>query len=463
MIQNMDSETNEILTAIDIIQKFTKRLNNETNYENITCDEKKLINICCSLNKFKTILNNSSISHRTHKPEKKYSNMCYMCKEPFTNSLNSYQNHNTHICIECDDINYQRRNVKYDLTGKIALVTGGRIKIGFYTALNLLRNNCKVIITSRFAENALERYQKEEDFDKWKHNLDIYQVNFCRLREVYNFIRDVKSTYPKLDFLINNAAQTIRRPMEFYENLRGSNSCVKTNIKRIYGDYFENYTELERSIDYKNLKHSYLNDNPSTIGSKNCIQSLSLGILTNRTMGLTNRMIELNKIYFPKGKTDEHGQQLDMRNTNSWVKNLHEIDIVECVEVQVVNSLVPFILNSELKQLLVNENDEYSWIINVSSMEGKFNQKNKTSFHPHTNMAKAGLNMMTRTCGSDYINDRIVMVSVDTGWNTVEQPCSYHIKSPLDCIDGAARILDPIFRKLTKHGVIYKDFMVTTF
>lgn len=126
-----------------------------------------------------------------------------------------------------------------------------------------------------------------------------------------------------------------------------------------------------------------------------------------------------------------------------------------------INTIVPFHLNKELKQMLTKNNGEYSWIINVSSMEGSFSRKGKTHFHPHTNMAKAALNMMTRTCGSDYIKSNIVMVSVDTGWNNIEQPLSYQYESPLDCEDGAARVLDPIYRELKKHSIFYKNFEIT--
>ena len=122
-----------------------------------------------------------------------------------------------------------------------------------------------------------------------------------------------------------------------------------------------------------------------------------------------------------------------------------------------VNAIAPFFITQQIKNMLKKEKKEYSWVISVSSMEGKFN-RNKTSAHPHTNMAKAALNMMTRTCGIDYIKDNIVMVSVDSGWNTLEEPNSYDKTSPIDCVDGATRILDPIFRELKAYAIFYKDF-----
>lgn len=53
------------------------------------------------------------------------------------------------------------------------------------------------------------------------------------------------------------------------------------------------------------------------------------------------------------------------------------------------------------------------FIINVSAMEGKFN-RSKTPNHPQTNMAKAALNMMTRTSAQDYAEDLIFMNCADT-------------------------------------------------
>jgi NAD(P)-dependent dehydrogenase (short-subunit alcohol dehydrogenase family) len=104
------------------------------------------------------------------------------------------------------------------------------------------------------------------------------------------------------------------------------------------------------------------------------------------------------------------------------------------------------------------------WIINVSSMEGQFYKIYKGSTHPHTNMAKAALNMMTRTCGSDFATDRIWMNSVDTGWVSDENPNSWNreFTCPLDELDGAMRVLDPIFTSVQTgkncHSLFFKDY-----
>ena len=135
---------------------------------------------------------------------------------------------------------------------------------------------------------------------------------------------------------------------------------------------------------------------------------------------------------------------------------------------QIINSIVPFHLINELKGLMGGEKP--SWIINVSSMEGVFYRLGKSYYHPHTNMAKAALNMITRTSGRDLKNENIFMNSVDTGWVTNENPyflakkheSRHDFIPPLDCIEGAMRVLDPIYQGVCEglfpFGKFLKDY-----
>src|SRR6185436_15507244 len=125
---------------------------------------------------------------------------------------------------------------------------------------------------------------------------------------------------------------------------------------------------------------------------------------------------------FPVGLLDRDLQQLDLRGRNSWRLLLDEISTVELLEVQLVNAIAPFILNARLKPLMTRTPERDKHIVNVSAMEGQFYRRFKTTRHPHTNMAKAALNMMTRTSAADYHADGIHMNSVDTGWITDEDP-----------------------------------------
>ena len=319
---------------------------------------------------------------------------CYICKVPLLDVQI--------ICSICTVFNNLKRNQTKLLVNKVALVTGGRIKIGFYTALKLLRSGVRVIVTTRFGDDALKRYGAEIDYSFFKDSLDVVECDFTCLKDVNRLISYIKTEYVRIDYLINNAAQTIYRPREFYKYIHNSSD-----------------------------------------GSSNCSSQLST--------------------YFPPGFVDEHNQQIDLRPVNSWVEKIEDVNIYELVEVLTINTIVPFYITQQLLPCLKSEKGKgYSYVINVSSMEGKFSRY-KASTHPHTNMAKASLNMMTRTCGIDLKkNYKIIMVSVDTGWNTIEEPLSYDIKAPLDCIDGAARILDPIYSGLKHPGIFYKDFVKTT-
>ena len=176
--------------------------------------------------------------------------------------------------------------------------------------------------------------------------------------------------------------------------------------------------------------------------------------------------------FFPRGLYDDDGQQLDLRRHNTWRSVLQNVSLGEFMEVFVVNTVAPFILNKELKSHLRKKKEARKFIVNVSAMEGQFNRKGKNKFHPHTNMAKAALNMMTRTAALEYVDCDIYMTSVDTGWVSDERP--FHLakreekkgfRLPLDCIDGAARVYDPIVTgynstEKPQYAVFLKDYNV---
>src|SRR5690606_5205348 len=155
---------------------------------------------------------------------------------------------------------------------------------------------------------------------------------------------------------------------------------------------------------------------------------------------------------FPMGRLDGDLQQVDLRAVNSWRLGLADVSSTELLEVQLVNAVAPFVLNAKLKPLMLKTPNRDKHIVNVSAMEGQFYRTFKSDRHPHTNMAKAALNMMTRTSAADYAKDGIHMNSVDTGWITDEDPAALAERKrleqgfhpPLDNIDAAARIVDPI-------------------
>lgn len=153
--------------------------------------------------------------------------LCYTCAKKFTKVHHFYDK----LCPPCADLNYKKRNQKADLTGnyccihcnmhkgKIALVTGGRIKIGYEIVLILLRCGATVITTTRFPKDASLRFSKEKDFDQWKDRLQIYGLDFRYLPSVIEFAEFLKRKLPRLDIIINNAAQTVRKPPAYYSHL----------------------------------------------------------------------------------------------------------------------------------------------------------------------------------------------------------------------------------------------------
>lgn len=375
------------------------------------------------------------------KPLKKAKYTCYTCGTVYSELHKFYDR----LCTECAKLNYEKRNQKVDLKGKVALVTGGRVKIGYEIVLMLLRNNAFVIVTSRFPKDTALRFSKEKDFDDWKDRLNIYGLDFRHIPSVIQFTDMILEKYERLDILINNAAQTIKRPPMFYNHLKDIEcKTLSYEFDKILPNDFQMKTLLlEGNDDLKNVSVS---------------SQLSLIPMTSEDTKYTEKE-------FPKDALDINGQQIDLRTKNTWNSDLCEIPIVEFVEVQAINATAPFILVSRLRPLMAKIQDIDKWIINVSAMEGQFYRLRKTTKHVHTNMMKAALNMMTRTSGADFAKDRIYMNAVDTGWVTDERPVNEQttlFTVPLDEIDGAARCLDPVFTGIltgvNEHSKFYKDY-----
>ena len=377
---------------------------------------------------------------------------CYVCKEEYRRLHAFYDQ----LCVPCGNFNYRKREPEADLSGRVALVTGARVKIGYQAAILLLRAGAHVIVLTRFPRDAAARYAAEADFADWGGRLEIHGIDLRHTPSVEGLCAELLRSHSRLDFLINNACQTVRRPSGFYGHLMDgelkSTNLLPADQRRLLASDHGPRQRHVLPADYQ--------------GTDARAALLSQVPLVPEDLGAGGEL-------FPAGQLDADLQQVDLRTTNSWRLMLDEVPAVELLEVHLVNAVAPFILNGRLRPLMQAVPTEDKHIVNVSAMEGQFYRALKTARHPHTNMAKASLNMMTRTSAPDYVEDGIHMNSVDTGWVTDEDPAllaarkivEHAFSPPLDIVDGAARIVAPIFDGLNSGdhawGLFFKDYKVT--
>jgi len=289
------------------------------------------------------------------------------------------------------------------------MVTGARVKIGYQAAIKLLRAGARVIVTTRFPHDAARRYAEEADYPSFCDRLQIYGLDLRHTPSVERFAKHLDSHLDRLDFILHNACQTVRRPPGYYAHLMAreadSPALLPGGAQRLLADYeaLRQHGEAPR-----------LAAGEADLGLRAPALLSQIAAVAGDTVA--------GSALFPEGKLDADQQQIDLRDLNSWRLTLAEVPTVELFEVVLVNAIAPFVLSARLKPLMVRQITRDKHIVNVSAMEGQFYRAFKTDKHPHTNMAKAALNMLTRTSAPDYLASGIHMNSVDTGWVTDEDP-----------------------------------------
>ena len=376
---------------------------------------------------------------------------CYICKQNYTEVDAFYHQ----MCPSCAAINRSHRDARTDLTGRRALLTGGRAKIGMYIALRLLRDGAHTTITTRFPKDAVRRFSAMDDSGDWLHRLRIVGIDLRDPAQVVALADSVAEAGP-LDILINNAAQTVRRSPGAYAPLAAAEAEPLPDGPLPELLTFDHVSDAHPAALAGSLSEHPL---PHTAGGVTGEQLSRLALLAGSAS--MDRVLDQTAI-------DAGGLVPDLHSINSWTQRVNEVDALELLEVQLCNMTAPFILVSRLRAAMAASPARRKYIVNVSAMEGVFGRGYKGPGHPHTNMAKAALNMLTRTSAAEMLTDGILMTAVDTGWITDERPHYTKVRlaeegfhAPLDLVDGAARVYDPIVageNGVDLYGCFLKDY-----
>ncbi len=394
-------------------------------------------------------------------PELSEPRKCYVCKAPYRRLHRFYDQ----LCPACGDENLARRTAMVDLRGRVALVTGARVKIGYQAALLLLRSGCGVVACTRFPRDAAARYAREADFEAWRDRLTVHGVDLRHTPSVELLCQRLEAELPRLDFQLHNACQTVRRPPGFYGHLLEREQAPFASLPAAERALLRDHEAFREALRGRDAAAGVVH--PALLTQARSAADL---LLPGR------EALEL----FPRGVLDQDLQQVDLRRHNSWRLRLDEVPTLELLEVLLVNATAPFVMTARLKPLMLRaatpppgtatSGDPARHVVLVSAMEGQFYREHKTDRHPHTNMAKAALNMLVRTSAPDYARDGIHLNAVDTGWVTDEDPAhlaerkaeEHAFSPPLDVVDGAARIVAPIVDgfRTGRHqaGLFFKDY-----
>jgi NAD(P)-dependent dehydrogenase (short-subunit alcohol dehydrogenase family) len=401
---------------------------------------------------------------------KKQKRKCYICRFYISNPHILYPA----LCEPCGSFNFAESSLSLpnnlSLHNKMALITGGRVNLGFHCALRLLRCGARTIVSTRYPLDSEMRYRAEHDFNDWADRLRIVGADFRTAKDAFGLVSAVKSIVREwneadgatgegsLHVLINNAAQTLT-------------------------DSPGNETKAsEREEDLR-----------ERLGSSRLQVGYEGGYRARIWGGGLRPMLEPDTQEVEQKHENRSVSLAGAQTKSSWVQTLPEIPYEDMIAAHSVNSFVPLILCRELLPLMGStarssqgSHEEASheqlphhiprasggasrplgYIVNVSSREGIFESRpenySKAGFHVHTNMSKAALNMLTETESTPaWKTRRVAMNTVDPGYMSAapefqgegRYPC------PIGFEDGAARVLWPVAVGETRGTAIRGRFL----
>ncbi|MEE8524582.1 MAG: SDR family NAD(P)-dependent oxidoreductase, partial [Thermoanaerobaculia bacterium] len=268
---------------------------------------------------------------------------CYVCKQDYSQIHHFYDQ----LCPECAEFNFVKRTELADLSGRVALVTGGRVKIGYQAGLKLLRCGARLIVSTRFPRDAAIRYSDEPDFDEWSDRLDIFGLDLRHTPSVEAFCRELLAREDRLDYIINNACQTVRRPPAFYEHMMAVETSALEAMPASAAELVRSYEELRAGRPLLGTAEASAAKAASEAALAGRAPQNAVGLIAAAHLSqlpLLPDEQEAQWNLFPSGSLDRDQQQVDLRATNSWRMLLAEVPTVELLEVHLVNAVAPFLL-----------------------------------------------------------------------------------------------------------------------